>query len=246
MADRCRGKWQSGIGRFAREVRSDYGNYYSWPTMRDLLLGVAMASPLANTSLDGDFQDWYQRDVRSEGTDDFSSFWKPFGEGRVFIPAFACMAVALCPFEDRPVLGTTADFSSRVTRGYLVGAPPMLFMQVLLGGSRPGEDPVGSRWKPFDDDNAVSGHAFVGAVPFITAAQMVDNPWAKGTLYVCSTFTAWSRVNDDRHYLSQICLGWWMAYLACRAVDDTERDPAFTMLPIATPEMAGVGVMWRR
>jgi len=238
---------QSNFRRLARNIRSDYRNYYSWITMRDLLLGVAFASPLANTSLDDDFHGWYQRDVRSSGTDDFSAFWKTFGEGQIFIPAFAGLAVVGKMFEDRPLFGCAGEFGDRVTRGYLVGAPPMLFMQLMLGGSRPGEDFVESRWKPFEDNNGVSGHAFMGAVPFITAARMCQNPWAKGTLYACSTFTAWSRVNDDDHYLSQVCLGWWMAYLACRAVDDTQRRYCgYELTPIATAEMTGIGAIWER
>jgi len=123
----------------------------------------------------------------------------------------------------------------------------MLLMQSLLGGSRPGEASVESQWKPFDDDNAVSGHAFVGAVPFITAAKMTENRWLKSGLYLCSTFTAWSRVDHDRHYLSQVCLGWWMAYLACDAVDGTEqKDRCYEVAPVVTREVTGVGITVRR
>ena len=228
-------------------IRHDYDNYYSWCTMRDLAIGIAIAAPIANTTVDSEFQDWYQRDLRDSGTDDFAAFWKTFGEGQIFIPAFAGLALVGRYFEDRPVLGTAGDYGARITRGYLVGAPPMLLMQFTLGASRPGETSADSRWKPFDDTNAVSGHAFMGSVPFITAAHMVENPWAKGALYLCSTFTAWSRVNDDDHYLSQACLGWWMGYLACRAVNQTElTDDRAVFAPLITPEMAGLGMMVRR
>jgi len=243
LGDRLRGASQEGWCR----IRSDYRNYYGWPTMRDLWLGVAGGAVLANTSLDDDFQGWYQRDVRSSATDDFAAFWKTFGEGQIFIPAYAGLAVATGFFDDRPLIGGVNDFSDRVTRGYLVGAPPMLLMQALLGGSRPGEHSVGSQWKPFDDSNSVSGHAFVGAVPFITAAKMCDGPLLKATFYTLSTFPAWSRLNDDAHYLSQACLGWGMAYLACRAVDDTERqDRYLTFTPLVTAEVAGVAIEYRR
>lgn len=229
------------------KIRSDHVNYYSWPTMRDLALGITLASPIANTSIDGDFQSWYQDDVRSRDTDDFAAFWKTFGEGQIFIPAFVGLGLVGRCFEDRPLLGTVGDFGDRVTRSYLVGAPPMLLMQFTLGAGRPGETSAGSHWQSFEDTNAVSGHAFMGSVPFITAAQMAENPWAKSALYICSTFTAWSRVNDDKHYLSQAALGWWMGYLACRAVDGTKYvDKGYTLTPMVTPEMAGVGLIVRR
>ena len=68
--------------------------------MRDLLCAVAGASVLANTNLDEDFQRWYQRDVRSSGCDNFAAFWKTFGEGQIFIPAFAGLGLVGGMFED--------------------------------------------------------------------------------------------------------------------------------------------------
>ncbi len=42
-------------------------------------------------------------------------------------------------------------------------------------------------------------------------------------------------------------LGWWMGYLACRAVDDTQReDQWLSLTPVITPEMTGVAVVYRR
>lgn len=249
----CRSRLWSEFQEGKYKVRSDYRNFYSWPGIRDLLLGLAAGSVLANTSLDRDFQDWYQEDVRSPGTDDFTSFSKAFGEGRIFIPAFAGLAVAGAICSDNVCGSLLHEYASRTTRGYLVGVPPLLFLQAFLGGGRPEWDTnFESRWGLFDDNGgaggkAVSGHAMMGAVPFITAAKMTDNPFLKTGLYVCSTFTGWSRVNDDSHYLSQACLGWWLAYLACSAVDTTDYDDErLTLTPLATPEMVGIGVIYRR
>jgi len=239
---RLEAMWQQA----KHDIYSDHANYYSWNTMRDLALGIAVASPVANTSLDQHFRDWYQHDVRSTGTDNFASFWKTFGEGQIFIPSFAGLALVGQYFGDGPLLGTAGDYGGRVTRAYLVGGPPMLVMQYFLGGGRPDDSGEASYWRPFCDSHGVSGHAFISSVPFITAANMVENPLAKGTFYILSTFTAWSRINDDAHYLSQACLGWWMGYLACRAVDDTARESRqFTITPIATPDMIGAAMVYQ-
>jgi hypothetical protein len=239
---RCR------AGCFLRNAWNDHLEYYSCASMRDLLIGIGAGSIFANTSWDQDIQDWYQTDVRSRGTDKWSTFWKTFGEGEIFIPTFAGLAVAGTLLDRSPVCFAAGDYGGRVTRGYLVGAPPMLFMQGFLGASRPGETRFGSQWKPFDDTNAVSGHAFMGAVPFITAAKMVDPWWMKGGFYALSTFTAWSRINDDEHYFSQACLGWWMAYLACSAVDRTETGCRrnYALTPLTTPQMCGIALVCRR
>lgn len=228
-----------------QNVRSDHRNYYDRGTMAKLAGGLVLGSVLANTSMDQDVQDWYQQDVRSTETDHFATFWKTFGEGHLFIPAYACLAFAGKFVEDWPVLGPAGDFGARTTRGYLVGAPPMLFMQFMLGASRPGETDHSSHWDPFQDTNSVSGHAFIGAVPFITAARMTDNFVLKSGLYACSTLTGFSRINDDCHYLSQVVLGWWMAYLACEAVDQTQLNRhGMTFMPIATTDSVGFGAIY--
>ena len=228
-----------------RNVCSDHCNYYHCNTMAKLTGGLVLGSVLANTSMDQDVQDWYQQDVRSEETDNFAEFWKTFGEGHIFIPSYACLAVAGVFVEDWPVLGPVGDFGARTTRAYLVGAPPMLFMQFMLGASRPGETNHSSHWMPFEDTNSVSGHAFIGAVPFITAAKMTDSFVLKSGLYACSTLTGYSRINDDCHYLSQVILGWWMAYLACEAIDQTELNQrGMTFMPIASADSVGFGAVY--
>lgn len=223
-----------------QNVCCDYRNYYDCDTMAKLAYSLALGSVLANTSLDQDFRDWYQDDVRSTETDNFADFWKTFGEGHLFIPSFACLALAGKFVEDLPILGTAGEFGARTTRAYLVGAPPMLLMQFVLGASRPEETNHDSYWDPFQDTNSVSGHAFVGAVPFIAAADMTDSFLLKSGLYACSTLTGFSRINDDCHYLSQVILGWWMAYLACEAVDDTQRNRhGISFMPIASTDAVG-------
>ena len=228
----------------SENVWSDHRNYYDRGTMAKLACGLVLGSVLANTSMDQEVHDWYQQEIRSAGTDHFADFWKTFGEGHIFIPSYACLAFACKFLEDRPVFGLTGDFSARVTRAYVVGAPPMLFMQFMLGASRPNDPKHSSYWDPFQDTNSVSGHAFVGAVPFITAARMTDSLVLKSGLYACSALPGCSRINDDHHYLSQVILGWWMAYLACEAVDHAQLNRhGMTILPIASTEMVGFGAI---
>ena len=57
---------------------------------------------------------------------------------------------------------------------------------------------------------------------------------------------AFTRINDNVHYLSQVWLGWWMAYLACDAVNKTESGKGPLMItPVCTPDMTGVGVIYQ-
>jgi hypothetical protein len=121
----------------------------------------------------------------------------------------------------------------------------LLAVQYLTGGGRPSDYADQSYWRPFHSSHGASGHAFMGAVPFLTLAGMTDDPLAKCFFFACSPWTGMSRINDNAHYLSQVWLGWWMAYLACESVNKTESQKGqMVITPLVTPEMTGVGVVY--
>ena len=122
----------------------------------------------------------------------------------------------------------------------------MLAMQELTGGSRPTSADSHSAWIPFSASNGVSGDAFMASCLFISAADMSDQLVLKGFFYACSFMVPWERIDLNQHFLSQAALGWWMGYLACRAVNNTElADRHVVFMPMVTPEMTGVGVMFQ-
>jgi len=103
-----------------------------------------------------------------------------------------------------------------------------------------------SHWSPFEGDNGVSGHSFLGAVPFIVAAQMSSSLYSKIPLYLASTLVGLSRINDDLHYLSQVALGWSLAYLAAASVDQTELEKRnLSIVPAFSPRGVGLQVVLR-
>jgi hypothetical protein len=224
---------------------SDFGNYYCRPTTYcNLAIAFGAGAALANTPIDEHFEDWYESRVRSNASDHAASFFRAFGAGWIFIPAWAGIGVAGAYFDESPYGNIAADFGFQTTRALLVGAPALLFAQYATGGSRPDEAPYTSAWRPFRDSNGVSGHAYIGAVPFLTAARMVESPWLKGLFYFGSTLPGWSRINDNKHFLSQAILGWCMAYIACDAVEQTEIATASVLLtPVVSENMVGMGIL---
>ena len=85
----------------------------------------------------------------------------------------------------------------------------------------------------------------MGSIPFLTAAEMTDNPILKGTFFFASTLTPWARVNVDAHYLSQVWLGWCMGYLAVRAVNQTAaEDSHFSVAPMIDANGAGISFIY--
>ena len=231
-----------GGGReFLGEVWLDYQDFYSLRGLAILGAQVGTAAVLANTSLDEDFQDWHDDNVKSSGSDDLADAVRWLGDGAIMLPVFASAALLECFVDDdRPVLKGIGQWGNRCSRSVLVGGPAVLGLQYLLGASRPVEG-HGSSWKPFDDNNSVSGHAFLGATPFLNGAKMTESFPLKVALYGLSTLPAWSRVNDQRHYLSQVLLGWGIAWLAADVVDRMERSQqSWAVVPYAAE--GGVGL----
>ncbi|HUG71134.1 MAG TPA: phosphatase PAP2 family protein [Pirellulaceae bacterium] len=231
---------------YRSKIVEDHSNFYAGSSLAVMAVGFAGAVPLAYTDADRGIRNWYQDDIRSRGTDNFALFSKQFGEGYYLVPVIATAWIAGNLTADTLPGSVLAEWGENGLRSLMVGAPPMLFAQLATGGSRPGETEHNSAWRPFQDDNGVSGHSFMGAIPFITAAKMTDDPLGKAGLYFCSTWTGWSRINDNQHYTSQVLLGWMMAYMACTAVDRTNTTfRNYQVVPLPMDDGLGMGVLYQ-
>jgi len=227
------------------EIKQDYRNYYSWRNAAWLAAGFGLGAALANTDVDQHIRNWYQDDVRSSGTDDFAHIAKGFGNGEYVIGMMTAGWLAGEMAYDTPCGDALSQWGLRGLRSAIVGTPPMLLMQYVTGGSRPGETGHSSHWQPFSDNNGVSGHSFACGLLFINAAKMSDEWPLKLGFYGLSTMAGWSRINDDAHYTSQVILGWWMAYCACTVVDDTNQNRNWMITPLPMPGAAGLAVTYQ-
>jgi hypothetical protein len=227
------------------DIRDDHENFYTWKNTKTTTGMFAIAAVLAHSDADREFRNAWQEDVRSNSWDDLSSIAHDWGDGRYLIAA-SCAAVGVGRLASHTRSGEMVEeWGQRSARSLLVGFPPLLLLQRITGASRPLESSTGSNWVLFGDENGVSGHTFVGAVPFICAAQMTDNRFAAISLYTCSTLTGVSRINHDAHYTSQVILGWWMAHMACKSTDETEDSRRIKIAPIPISGGGlGIGIQW--
>lgn len=220
-------------------IADDYLNFYSQDRLLRLGIGFGVGGIMANTNIDKNLQSWYQSNVRNHNTDQVAKVSKLFGEGTIMIPV-ALLGSSLDYFYPQ---NNVSKWGKKTCRVYLVGAPALLVMQRVTGGSRPGEADYNSRWHPFKDNNGVSGHAFMGAVPFLVLSNMYnDNHFIKYFTFLASFATAYSRVNDNAHYFSQALLGWYMAYESVGAVNDTDAHDSFTVMPLMKKDYYGFQV----
>jgi hypothetical protein len=235
------------VSRAGHKVWDDYRNFYACENLVCLSAAFGAGALMANTGFDDTMQAAWQRGVTPTGLGTFFSGCKDIGEGRYLLPIAGAAAATGLVFEGGLVGDAVGEWGSRSLRMFIVGAPPLYVGQWVTGASRPVE-PNGSKWHLFNDNNGVSGHAFVGAIPFLAAADMVESPLLKGTLYVCSTFVGFSRMTDDAHYPSQVFLGWYLAWASARAVDATELQFAgmeVQVMPLPIGDLGGLGVTGR-
>jgi hypothetical protein len=236
------------LARSGYKVLEDYRNFYSCESLTWTAAAFGAGALMANTGFDTTMQNAWQEGVRPTDVGTFFSDCKVIGEGKYALPIFGAAALTGVLLEGRPGGDIVGEWGSRSLRIFVVGGPPVYLLQLATGASRPGEGSAGSQWHFFNDNNGVSGHAFVGAIPFLAAAEMVENPWAKGTLYVCSTFVGFSRMTDNAHYPSQAFLGWYLAFASSLAVNRTETHFAgmeVRVVPLPVADQGGLAVETR-
>jgi len=226
--------------KFKDSIIADYKNFYSSNNLWNFALVIGFAGFYANTSFDQEIQNMYVTSIKNSTTDDISKIVKQFGNGRITVPVYLSAALIGELTKDTKLGSTIGEWGQRCSRSLLVGAPPVLTLQVVLGASRP-EEEKGSKWHPFKDNNGVSGHSFMGAVPFLTTAKMTNNPFLKYSLYLGSTFTGISRINDNKHYFSQVILGWWIAYWAVNSMD-WNKSGQLALMPLVSCKSNGIGI----
>lgn len=228
----------------------DQMRFYTTDYLLPLGVAVGIGAAVANTQLDAQIQSHFRSSVLNASSDDWFQHLhasKELGNGVYTLPIFGAAWLANEWIDGPPIFEATGTWGERSMRGFLVGAPVVIAGQLLTGGSRPSELDTSSNWQPFQDNNGVSGHAFMSSLPFITAAKMTKNLWAKSAFYAGSAIGPLSRMNDNAHYPSQVGLGWCIAYLAASAVDQnaTGSASAWTLKPLTTTNGSGIAAEYR-
>ena len=226
---RSRGPRRKG-GHLLRNTGPYWRCNYSRRSFLRLGGALAAAAGLAYSGADEAIESWHSTEVRSSTSDRLAGLVEPAGK------KFWFLGWLLVAFSDAYLrTNTFSRWGRKNFEAMLVGLPVLWTLQRGLGANRPSSDDASPRWRPLAAANSASGHAFIAAVPWLNLARRVPSRSLSGLASVLSTLTGWSRLNDRKHYLSQILLGWTIAWNATSAVD----DPAL-LLPVTT-EVAEAG-----
>ena len=94
-----------------------------------------------------------------------------------------------------------------------------LVLKKLTGRARPDSGIGAFHFKPFGSGDALpSGHTSVAFALASSLAEDVHSPWVRVALYTAATGTAFSRINDNRHWLSDTGLGALVGFTSARLV----------------------------
>ncbi len=152
---------------------------------------------------------------RGTTTNSVARLGNSLGEWRFVIPALSAgyLAGEIAGSSDlkRVILhaGAAAALATGVTSS----------LKYTIGRTRPSVSGNPIQFRPFSGSNSFpSGHTAVAFAIATSIADETDDSWSDIALYGAATLTAMSRVNDDRHWTSDVLIGGLIGHLSGRWV----------------------------
>lgn len=208
---------------FWPQIGCDYQIHYGLYGMPKVLLGIGVAGIMANDDFDHIVRDEWQTHLRGSTSDRVFNWVNDYGglsQYQFVIPLY--LATAWLGYQSNsPALHVVGKWGARSFRALLVGAPQQAVLTEMLGSPRPEQG--SSHWSWFNHNRAVSGHAFYGSLPILTAAKLSDSLFSKFCFYTLSLLPPIARIHHDKHYASQAFLGWWLAFQSVNSVAESEK-----------------------
>lgn len=144
-------------------------------------------------------------------------------------------------------------FARKTCASLLVAGGITTVLKSMIGRSRPFTNQGSSQFSPFSIDDArlsfPSGHTTVSFVMSASLSKVIDRWWADILLYGLATGTAYARMHNDRHWLSDTVLGAAIGYYAVQWVDSDKESGSveketMTILPLIQPYSIGLMIIF--
>jgi membrane-associated phospholipid phosphatase len=171
------------------------------------------------SALDRRVDRWTQ-DQRSPGSDRVARVFK-YGGAPVLIFGVSGGILAAGVISRRPDLERRGGrvLASVVAAGLTTGA-----LKEITGRFRPDTTTDPYIFRPFTNRDAFpSGHATMAFALATSLSAEIHRPWATALLYAGATGTAWSRLNDQKHWLSDVLAGAAVGITAANVIEGRWR-----------------------
>lgn len=192
-----------------------------------------VAGAIGITSLADRRVDTWVQDRRSSGSDDLARAFRHGGQPEltVGIPAALFLTGVI---TRRPALERRGErvLASVLLAGLATGA-----IKVGVGRLRPTDATDQYVFRPFTSNDAFpSGHTTMAFALAASLSDEIHRPWATTLLYAGASGTAWSRLNDHKHWLSDVLAGAAVGITAGKMMEGRWRilglgQPHFLMDP---------------
>ena len=211
------------------------GHAIQWWEVAAVVGAVGLAS-LADRGVDI----WIQ-DHRSSSSDDLAAAFRNGGQPAVVFGVGGGIALAGV-ISGHDGLRRSGE---RVLASTAVAGLTSAAIKISVGRLRPSDTDNPYIFKPFSGNDAFpSGHATLAFALATSLSDEIHNPWVSVILYTGAAGTAWSRLNDQRHWLSDVLMGSAIGITGAKVIGGRWRifglgPPKFLVDP------SGARLVWR-
>jgi membrane-associated phospholipid phosphatase len=174
------------------------------------------------------------------GADNVASVVRHFGQPEVYGTITAGLLVSGLATHKPNI--TRAG--GRLVTTLLIAAATSSLGKFAFGRPRPDQSLDLDGFVPFSGQAAMpSGHSTMAFALATSLAEEIHRPWATVGLYTVATGVAWSRINDNRHWLSDVAAGALVGITSAKLASGRWR--IFHLRPpsvLASP--SGMGLGW--
>ena len=181
-------------------------------------------------------------DNRSSTTDDFANLFEPFGNGVVTIPALAAFYI-FGHYDENDKVKRTALIA---TESFLVTGLYTTVLKVSVGRHRPSTGSSSTSFDGFTTDHKSfpSGHTSTAfAIATVIANKYEETPYIKPISYGIASLTGLSRINDEKHWASDVFFGAALGYFTSKTIlrlHNNKKGQHFTIYPRADSRGGGI------
>ncbi len=217
-----------------------------WNTSDWLKASLVVGATGVLFALDDEINNFIQ-DNRSSTTDDVSAVFEPFGNGGYTFPALAAFyVIGHFTKSEKAKRAALLSVESFAVTGIFTFA-----LKFSTGRVRPGSAQNSREWNGLDFDNVsfASGHTSSAfSIATILASEYKDNPWVPPVVYSLATLTGFSRLNDNKHWASDVFFGGALGYFVAKTIlklHSNKKGRHYTIYPRISKKEVGLDFAMR-
>lgn len=181
----------------------------------------------------------YAQDHRGETSDDVSAAFRHMGQPEVY----ATVGLGLLAAGLLAGKSDLARSGGRVTGSLLVAGVFTTGAKEVFGRARPSSTLDAYDFRPFSGQHSFpSGHTAMAFALATSLSDEIRRPWVTVGLYTAAAGTGWSRLNDNKHWLSDVVAGAVVGVVSAKLINGRWRifhlrPPSFLIGPSGRPSL---------